>query len=147
MDLFGFGSSIEADLNMILHIAIIGLVISGYTYARLKKLNIHEKWMIPAIILAGVSLFAWMLRSYIQAFDIVVDEFYSVGVIITNLHVVVGAITGVLAVYILLVMKTEWLPERWVTTKVKRLMRTTFTLWWVTFLLGVAFYVWYYVIL
>ncbi len=147
MGLLGTNAQIEADLNLILHIGIIVLILTGYTYARRRKLNIHERWMLPAIVLAGISLSAWMVRSYINSFDIVLNEFYSTGVIITNLHVIFGIITGTLAVYILLLMKTEWLPERFVTRKIKRLMRTTFTLWWVTFLLGVAFYVWYWVIL
>jgi uncharacterized membrane protein YozB (DUF420 family) len=146
LDVLGFGAEVEADLNLTLHIVIVGLIVSGYTYARRRKINVHEKWMLPAIILAGISLFAWMLRSYIRSFDIVVSELYTPGVMITNLHVVFGIVTGTLAIYILLLMKTEWLPERIATTKVKQLMRTTFTLWWCAFLLGVAFYVWYYVI-
>jgi uncharacterized membrane protein YozB (DUF420 family) len=147
LGLLGTDAVIEADLNLLLHIGIIFLILGGYSYARRKRINIHEKWMIPSILLAGFSLFAWMLRSYIGNFHVIVNEFGSPGVIITNLHVVFGVITGALAVYILLLMKTEWLPQSLATSNVKRVMRTTFTLWWVTFLLGVSFYVWYYVII
>lgn len=75
----------------------------------------------------------------------IVSELYSPGVIITNIHVLLGIITGCLAVYIVLRMKTD-LPERFMVKRVKRLMRTTFALWWLTFVFGLSFYIWYYVL-
>jgi uncharacterized membrane protein YozB (DUF420 family) len=48
-------------------------------------------------------------------------------------------------VYIVFRMKFD-LPEKFAIKRVKRLMRTAFTLWWLTLVLGVSFYVWYYVL-
>jgi uncharacterized membrane protein YozB (DUF420 family) len=101
--------------------------------------------MFSAIILVAISFFAWMAPSYIDNFHVIISEFYSPDVIITNMHVASGTITGILALYIVLRMKID-LPERFTVKRVRRLMRTTFTMWWLTFILGVTFYVWYYVL-
>ncbi len=140
----GTKAKLEADLNLLLHLVILGLIMTGFTFARRRKFMIHEKWMFPAIVLAAVSLLVWMAPSYINNFHVILAEFSSPGVIITNVHVILGLITGALAVYIVLRMKFD-LPQRFAVKRLKRLMRTTFTLWLVTFALGLSFYVWYYI--
>lgn len=135
----------ESSLNLVFHAVILGLIITGFTFARRKKFNIHEKWMFTAIVLVAISFFTWMAPSYIKNLNLVVSEFYTLGIAITNIHVLLGATTGVLALYIIARMKFD-LPERFTVKKIKRLMRTTFTLWLLTFFFGVLFYVYYFVI-
>jgi len=135
----------ESTANLIAHLVIFCFIIVGFAFARRKKFNIHEKFMFPSIVAVGFSFFLWMARSYVNNFNLVVADFYAPGIIITNMHVVLGTITGCLAVYIVLRMKFD-LPQRFAVKRVKRLMRATFVLWLVTFLLGVSFYVWYFVI-
>lgn len=143
--ILGTKAGLPADLNLLLHLAILLFIITGFTFARRKKFEIHEKWMFSAIILVAVSFFAWMAPSYIGNFQVILSEFYSPGVILTNMHVAFGTITGALVLYIVLMMKAD-LPERFTVKRVRRLMRTTFTLWWLTFILGLSFYLWYYVL-
>lgn len=135
----------ESSLNLVFHVVILGLIITGFTFARRKKFNIHEKWMFTAIVLVAISFFTWMAPSYIRNLNLVVSEFYTPGIAITNIHVLLGATTGVLALYIIARMKFD-LPERFTVKKIKRLMRTAFTLWLLTFFFGVLFYVYYFVI-
>jgi uncharacterized membrane protein YozB (DUF420 family) len=134
-----------STLNLIFHLAILSFIITGFTFARRKKFNIHEKWMFSSIVLVAISFFLWMAPAYINNFKLIVSDFYAPGIIITNAHVFLGIVTGCLAVYIVLRMKLD-LPERFTVKRVKRLMRTTFVLWLLTFLLGISFYVWYFVI-
>ena len=143
--LLGTKAGIQADLNLLVHLAILLLIITGFTFARKKKFEIHEKWMFSAIVLAAISFFAWMAPSYIDNFHVIVEELYSPGVMVTNIHVALGTITGILAIYIILRMKFD-LPQRFTVKRVKRLMRTTFTLWWLTFIFGLSFYLIYYVL-
>ena len=143
--LLGTKAGIQADLNLLVHLALLLLIITGFTFARKKKFEIHEKWMFSAIVLAAISFFAWMAPSYIDNFHVIVEELYSPGVIVTNIHVALGGITGILAVYIILRMKFD-LPQKFTVKRVKRLMRTTFTLWWLTFISGLSFYLIYYVL-
>lgn len=143
--ILGTKAVLAADLNLLLHLAILIFIITGFTFARRKRFEIHEKWMFSAIILVTVSFFAWMAPSYIGNFQVIVSEFKSPGVIITNMHVAFGTITGILALHIVIRMKVD-LPEKFTVKRVRRLMRTTFTLWWLTFILGLSFYLWYYVL-
>ena len=143
--LLGTKAGIQADLNLLLHLAILLLIVTGFTFARRKRFEIHEKWMFSAIVLVAISFFTWMAPSYIGNFHVIVDELYSPGVMVTNIHVALGTITGILAIYIILRMKLD-LPQRFTVKRVKRLMRTTFTLWWLTFIFGLSFYLIYYVL-
>ena len=143
--LLGTKAGIQADLNLLLHLAILLLIVTGFTFARRKRFEIHEKWMFSGIVLVAVSFFAWMAPSYIGNFHVIVDELYSPGVMVTNIHVALGTITGILAIYIILQMKLD-LPQKFTVKRVKRLMRTTFTLWWLTFIFGLSFYLIYYVL-
>ncbi len=145
MGILGTTAPAESDVNLLLHFAILALILAGFAFARSRKYHIHEKWMFPAIVLAAVSLLTWMAPSYIRNFHLVVSDFYTPGIIITNIHVVLGIITGSLAVYIVLRMKLD-LPEKFAIKRVRRLMRTTLVLWLLTFLLGVSFYVWYFLL-
>ena len=136
---------IESTLNLVFHAVILTLILTGFTFARRKKFTIHEKWMFSGIVLVAVSFFAWMAPSYVKNFNLVLADFYSAGIVITNIHVILGVITGTLALYIVSLMKLN-LPEKFAVSNVKRLMRTTLTLWLLTFLFGVLFYVYYFVI-
>lgn len=143
--ILGTKAGIQADLNLLLHLVILVLIVTGFTFARRKRFEIHEKWMFSAIVLVAISFLVWMAPSYIGNFHVIVSEAYSPGVIITNLHVILGTITGILVVYIIIRMKFD-LPQRFTVKRLKRLMRTTFTLWWLTFLIGLSFYIYYYVL-
>ena len=143
--LLGTKAGIQADLNLLVHLAILLLIIAGFAFARKKRFEIHEKWMFSAIVLVAISFFAWMAPSYIDNFHVIVEELYSPGVMVTNIHVALGTITGILAIYIILRMKFD-LPQKFTVKRVKRLMRTTFTLWWLTFISGLSFYLIYYVL-
>lgn len=134
-----------SDLNLLFQSAIFLLVLTGFIFARRARYDIHEKWMFSAIVLVASSFFVWMAPSYIRNFNLVLSDFYSPGVIITNIHVILGTATGTLALYIITRMKLD-LPERFKVKRIRRLMRTTFTLWTFTFSFGVLFYIWYFVL-
>jgi uncharacterized membrane protein YozB (DUF420 family) len=143
--MFGNTAPLGSDLNLLFHMAIFLLVLTGFAFARRERYNIHEKWMFSAIILVASSFFAWMAPSYARNFNLVISDFYTLGVIITNIHVILGTTTGILAFYIVARMKLD-LPEKLKVKRIRRLMRTTFTLWILTFSFGVLFYVWYVVL-
>ena len=96
-------------------------------------------------MLVASSFFVWMAPSYVRNFNLVISDFYTLGVIITNMHVILGTATGTLVLYIVARMKLD-LPEKFKVKRIRRLMRTTFTLWILTFSFGVLFYIWYFVL-
>ena len=103
--MFGNTAPLVADLNLLFHIAIFLLVLTGFTFARRERYNIHEKWIFSAIMLVASSFFYWMTPSYVRNFNLVISDFYTLGVIITNIHVILGTTTGILALYIAARMK------------------------------------------
>jgi uncharacterized membrane protein YozB (DUF420 family) len=143
--MFGNTAPLGSDLNLLFHMAIFLLVLTGFTFARRERYNIREKWMFSAIVLVASSFFVWMAPSYIRNFNLVISDFCTLGVIITNVHVILGIVTGILALYIVARMKLD-LPEKFKVKRIRRLMRTTFTLWIITFSFGVLFYIWYFFI-
>ncbi len=136
----------ESDLNLLFHVAIFALVLLGFMHARRQKYDTHEKRMLTAIGLSAASLILWMLPSYIRTLDIITTGFFTdPGVMITNLHVVAGTITGVLAGYIVALMKFK-IPKRFRTRNIQRVMRSTLAMWSVTVSLGFVFYFYYFFI-
>ena len=144
MGIFGNAAPLGSDLNLLYQVGIFLLVLTGFRFARRKNYDNHERRMLPAIGLVAISFFVWMAPSYVKYFNLVLTEFYAPGIIITNIHVILGIVTGILATYIVALMKLD-LPERFKVKNVRRLMRTTLTLWTLTFIFGVSFYVWYFV--
>lgn len=141
----GNSAPVESDLNLLLHLGIFALILAGFAFARKRNYVIHEKWMFSAIVLTAISFFTWMAPSYIRNFNLVVSGFYIPGIIITNIHVVLGIIIGSLAVYIVFRMKID-LPQRLRVRRVRRLMRTAFVLWLLTLAFGISFYISYFVL-
>jgi uncharacterized membrane protein YozB (DUF420 family) len=142
LGILGNAAPLGSVLNL-LYVGILVLVVTGFTFARRKSYDNHEKWMLSAIGLVAISFFAWMAPSYVRYFNLVMADFYAPGIIITNIHVILGITTSILAVYIVARMKLD-LPERFRVKKVKHLMRTALGLWILTFSFGVLFYVWYF---
>lgn len=136
---------IGSTVNLAFQVVILALILTGFLFARRRKFSIHEKWMSSGIVLAAISFFTWMAPSYIRNFNLVVTDFFAPGIVITDIHAVFGVITGTLALYIIAIMKLN-IPERFAVKRVKRLMRTTLTLWFITFFFGVLFYIYYFVL-
>jgi len=56
----GTKAGIQADLNLLLHFAILLLIVTGFTFARRKRFEIHEKWMFSGIVLVAISSHGWL---------------------------------------------------------------------------------------
>jgi len=95
---------------LIPHLVILPLIVTGFTFARRKRFEIHEKWIFSALILVALSFFAWMAPSHIANFHVVIFEFHPPRVII-NMHALFGTIAGILAIYIVLSMKLDFLKD------------------------------------
>jgi uncharacterized membrane protein YozB (DUF420 family) len=134
-----------ADGNLILHLLILCLIIIGFGFARKKKLEVHEKWMVTAIVLVAISFVVWMAPSYVMFIPAMQVQFFAPISLLTNMHAVLGSITGIMAIWIVLRMKLN-LPTRFRFRRIKRVMRTTFILWWLTFIFGLSLYVYHYVL-
>ena len=142
--MFGNQAPLGSDLNLFFQIGIFVIVLTGFTFARRKRFEIHEKCMFSGIVLVAISFLTWMAPSYIKNFNLVISEFFTFVVFATNIHVILGITAGTMALYIVSRMKLK-LPAKFRVKRIRRLMRTTFSLWVFAFSFGVIFYLWYFV--
>jgi uncharacterized membrane protein YozB (DUF420 family) len=141
----GTRAGVMADGNLILHLLILSLIIVGFTFARKKKLEIHEKWMITAIVLVAISFVGWMAPSYVMFIPAMQAQFFAPISLLTNVHAVLGSITGIIAIWIVLRMKLK-VPTHLRFRRIRGVMRTAFILWWLTFIFGLSLYLYHYVL-
>jgi len=89
-----------------------------------------------AILLNAVLIFLIMGRSLLTYSGLIVEKFYEFGPSITWVHATVGGLAEILGVTFL--FKHPRNTRTW--------MRITATLWSIALLLGIAFYIYYYVL-
>ena len=126
------------DLNLILQIIIFALFLVGvyYVKGKEKSLKKHRLFMGVAILLNAILIFSIMGRSLFTYSSLLVERFYEFGPFITWVHAIVGGLAEILGVTFL--FKHPRNTRSW--------MRTTTTLWTLALLLGIAFYMYYYVL-
>ncbi len=118
--------------NLILQILILAIILVGGIFAKRKRLIIHERLMIIALILNVLSLLLIMGRSFASIVSLISIEI-SVVFTVVLVHGIIGSAAEALG--IILVFKKFG--------NVKNIMRLTFILWIIAMLLGIASY-WYF---
>jgi uncharacterized membrane protein YozB (DUF420 family) len=137
--LFGTSAPVLSDLNLLLQILIFVLLVVGGRFGRKKtksSLQIHGRIMIVAILLNTLSILLIMGPSFFGGFDFVLEELFVIGFPLTLVHHFFGLVAEILGV-ILIFRKFG---------KVRMWMRLTFFSWLLSFVLGVIFYLIYFII-
>lgn len=126
------------DLNLILQFIIFALFLIGvyYVKGRERSLRKHRLFMGAAILLNAILIFLIMGRSLFAYSVFLIERFYEFGPSITWVHAIVGGLAEIFSVTFLFKH-----PR-----KIRFWMRMTATLWVVALLLGIAFYMYYYVL-
>ena len=126
------------DFNLILQLIIFALFLIGvyYVKGRERSLRKHRVFMGAAILLNAVLIFLIMGKSFFTYSGLLVERFYEFGPSITWVHAVVGSLAEIFGVAFL--FKHPRNVRFW--------MRMTATLWTVALLLGITFYIYYYVL-
>lgn len=138
-----FGTRTTADINLALQILLlIGLWI-GFLLARRGKIggatghaNVQTTMVLANLVLIAVAM-ATSFYSY-------VIEGGSTGDSVARwmmLHGILGTVAEVTGIYLILRMRTTWIPKRLRVRNFKRYMRATLGVWTVLVLLGVVIYV------
>ena len=124
------------DLNLILQLIIFALFLIGVYYVKRGEMGKHRLFMGAAILLNTILIFLIMGRSLLTYSGLIVEKFYEFGPSITWVHAIVGGLAEILGVAFLFKH-----PR-----KIRSWMRMTATLWTIALLLGIAFYMYYYVL-
>jgi plastocyanin/uncharacterized membrane protein YozB (DUF420 family) len=133
------GTRTAADLNLIAQLLLLAGLLAGFILARRKRFAQHANVQ-TAMVLLNLALIAlFMVPSF---FDYVIAG-QSVSGRVAQLmigHGVLGIITEVVALYLILLMRTKLIPKQFRLDNFKLAMRATLALWTVLVLLGIGIY-------
>lgn len=142
--IFGTNADLISDLNLILQIIILFVLLVSVMFAKRRDFRKHGSLMGLVVILNAISFFIVMGPSLIGNADLIQREFYSVGVLITLAHAVIGGLAEILGVWLV----GEWLLRSSKTMACagrKKLMRAAVSLWFIAIISGISLYVIYYI--
>ena len=137
--LFGTRASILSDLNLMLQILLLVILLVGFRLGKKKtgsSLKMHGRLMTILVALNGLLVLLVMGPSLFLNFGAAVEEVVVIGFPLTLLHHSIGLIAEILG--LVLVFRKFGKVRTW--------MRVTFTCWLGALLLGIGFYVIYYVV-
>ena len=130
---------IVATLSLVIEFVVLGLLTLGYLWKRMKNYRRHGITMTAALVLHLVTIFSWMIWSFIAFFTSGSVDYTNLLVIVTLVHVILGISAASLGI---------WLVGSWhLQADVqkcfprKRIMLPTITLWVTAIALGIVLYV------
>lgn len=141
----GTGAPFEADLNLVIQLAMGVALIVGSLLAKRKRYTAHGMCQTTVLLLNLVMIGVVMWPTFHQQVEPrlpkVLHKWYYAAAAI---HALLGGTAELLGLYIVIVAGTSILPQ-WLCFKDwKRWMRTELTLWSIVVLTGVGTYcVWY----
>jgi len=134
-------AALQFDITLLLQIVVLLMVILGYNFARSREYRRHGLMMTSAVILHAVTILLVMVPSFVLNFGILVTEPTMPGVMITWVHAAAGIIA--LAMGIFLISNWGFRSESECMRR-KRMMKPLLGLWVLALVLGISFYVYYY---
>lgn len=137
--LLGTRAPVSSDLNLILQIALLVLLLTGFILGKRKtgsSLKLHGRLMTILVALNALSILLIMGPSLFTNFGAAVGEVSTFGFPLTLVHHSIGLIAEILGA--VLVFKKFGNVRRW--------MQTTFVFWFVALLFGIGFYIVYYLV-
>lgn len=142
----GTWASFEADVNLLIQVAMGVALLAGAFLARAKRYTAHGicQALVVLLNLPMIALVMWP-----SFHSIVMPRFASHWqkrkYAIATAHGVLGAIAEIFGLYILLVAGTNILPVTWRVQRWKLWMRIELVLWWIVLLTGFGTYYFWYV--
>jgi uncharacterized membrane protein YozB (DUF420 family) len=140
----GTGAPFEADLNLVVQLAMGTALVTGALLAKQKRFRAHGICQTTVLLLnlLMIGLVMWpafrrLTPKFSRAFH---RSYYAMPV----LHAALGIAAEILGLYIVLVAGTNVVPAWLRFRNWKRWMRAEFVLWLVVVIGGIAtYYIWY----
>lgn len=129
--------------NLLAQIAMLAALYVGYYFAKKKKIRPHHANIQTAVVLLNLFfILAIMASSAAIVLNGAKLNAHPNPFII--LHIIMGIISEILGIYLIIRMRTSWLPASLRVKNFKMLMRVTLGLWTATVLLGLVIYASFY---
>jgi uncharacterized membrane protein YozB (DUF420 family) len=139
------GARTASDINLIAQLFILVGLYYGFALARQRRFAQHATVQ-TAMVLLNVPLIAFMMIPSFWDYVVVGGHTTSPGARLTIAHGALGFFVEVVALYLIVQMRTNAVPRRFRIDNLKLAMRTTLALWTVVFVMGLGIYVTAYVL-
>ena len=133
-----FGTRTAADINLIAQLILIAGLWTGFILARQKRIDAHANVQ-TAVVLANLFFIAFAMATSLYAYVIQGGSGDSVARWMV-LHAILGTVAEISGLYLVVRMRTKWLPRRWRIKNFRALMRWTLALWTGLVALGLVVY-------
>lgn len=141
----GTGATFEADVNLLVQLAMAAALVAGVVLAKKKRYRAHGICQTTVLLLNLLMIRVVMSPSFRRQvsprFQRVLHNSYYAAPLV---HAALGVTAELLGLYVVLVAGTNVLPAWLRFRNWKRWMRTEFVLWLIVVISGVGtYYAWY----
>lgn len=136
------GTRTASDINQAAQLLILAGLFYGLSLARRKRFAAHANVQ-TAMVLLNLILIAIVMTPSLRGYVNYINAGGAVSDRVKQLlvgHSVLGGAVEVYAIYLIVRMRTRWIPERFRVRDIKLAMQVTLAVWTVVFLLGVWIY-------
>ena len=133
------------DLNLLAQILMIVALWIGWYFARQRNIPRHRAVQ-TAVVLLNIFFIAFVMITSFYQYVIAGGSTGGTVAILMMLHGLFGLTAELLGIYLVLRMRTQWIPQRLRVKNFKRLMRLTLTLWTIIVMLGLEIYYFRYLV-
>jgi uncharacterized membrane protein YozB (DUF420 family) len=141
------GTRTASDINLVAQVLILAGLYYGFSLARRKRIAQHANVQ-TAMVFLNLVLIAIVMTPSLRGYVNYINEGGAVSDRVKQLlavHSVLGAAVEVYAIYLIVRMRTGWIPGRFRVRNFALAMRATLAPWTAVFLLGVWIYAEQYV--
>ena len=137
------GTRLSADINLGAQLAMLVGLWVGFYFARTGQIRKHRNTQ-TSMVLANLVFIALFMAYSFYSFVIAGGTTGGTVAILMMVHGGFGAIAEASGIYLILLMRTQWVPPRLRVRNFRLVMRSTLALWTVLVLLGVGVYYYRY---
>lgn len=125
-----------ANLNLIAQLLMIAGLWTGFYFARTRQINKHMN-MQTTVVIANIFFIAFIMLANFSAF---LKPSGSPLSQLAMIHGSLGLIAEITGIYLVLRMRTNWIPKNLRVKNFKLVMRATIGLWTLIIALGLGIY-------
>ncbi len=139
MSILGTRAEMIHDLNLILQILIIIILFTGAYYTKRRvRYNIHGRVMGSAVLLNAISILLVMAPRLLGSINFLASTMTQTPSQITVIHPAFGLVAEILGLATIVALRPCGSK---MGTNIRCLMRVTFIIWSITFLIGLSVYI------
>ena len=139
------GTRTASDINLVAQLVLLAGLYIGYALARRNRFVAHANVQ-TAMVLLNLPLIAFLMIPSFWDYIVVGGRTAGRGPRLTIVHGALGLVVEIVALYLILQMRTSLIPPSFRISNIRLAMRATLALWTVVVVLGIGIYVVGYVL-